>query len=164
MRKNGFTLIEVLVTVSILAIVAAGLSMTINTILNTYDIARDKSVLLRQVERTGYWISEDIQRVESPPPNLNGFPVQINCYTGDDIADTDAIQYQIIADDTNHKIYRSVNGGSSMMIAEYIDIANTSIATATDNVTGDKYYNLTVSATYNNKVEESTFTIKPRVQ
>jgi prepilin-type N-terminal cleavage/methylation domain-containing protein len=52
-KESGFTLIELLISTAILAVVVAGLSLTINTIMNTYNIARDKSIALRQVQNAG---------------------------------------------------------------------------------------------------------------
>ena len=167
MKKNhGFTLIELLISTAILAVVVAGLSLTINTILNTYDIARDRSIVLRQVQNAGYWMTQDIQRVESPPPNLSSFPIQIQCYTGDDLSDTETIAYSIVNEDDVNRIYKSVNGGDNLLIADYIvnTPGKTGISSTTDNVTGEKYYILEVTASYNETEESGVYYIKPRVQ
>jgi prepilin-type N-terminal cleavage/methylation domain-containing protein len=169
-HNKGFTLIEILVTVSILAVVVAGLSMTINTILKTYNIARDQVIVMRQVENTGHWMTQDLQHVENPSdgslPNLNGFPfpLEIECYSGDDVQSTETVNYQIISEDTNNKLFRTVNGGGAMLVAEYIDTDNTSIATLTEEDTGDKYYELAVAASFGGKEVQLIYTIKPRVQ
>jgi prepilin-type N-terminal cleavage/methylation domain-containing protein len=165
-KESGFTLIELLISTAILAVVVAGLSFTINTIMNTYNIARDQSVALRQVQNAGYWMTQDIQRVESPPPNLSAFPIQMQCYTGDDLSDTETIAYSIVSENDINRIYKSVNGGENMLIANYIiDTPDkTSISSTTDNVTGEKYYVLEVTASYNETEESGVYVIKPRVQ
>jgi prepilin-type N-terminal cleavage/methylation domain-containing protein len=165
-KDSGFTLIELLISTAILAVVVAGLSLTINTIMNTYTIARDKSIVLRQVQNAGYWMTQDIQRVEAPPPNLSAFPIQIQCYTGDDLSDTETIAYSIVTEGENNRIYKSVNGGENMLIADYIinTPGKTGISSSTDNVTGEKYYVLEVTASFNETEESGVYVIKPRVQ
>jgi prepilin-type N-terminal cleavage/methylation domain-containing protein len=165
-KESGFTLIELLISTAILAVVVAGLSLTINTIMNTYNIARDKSIAMRQVQNAGYWMTQDIQRVESPPPNLSSFPIQMQCYTGDDLSDTVTIAYSIVTEDEVNRIYKSVNGGENMLIADYIINTpdKTSISSSTDNVTGEKYYILEVTASFNAAEESGIYVIKPRVQ
>jgi prepilin-type N-terminal cleavage/methylation domain-containing protein len=165
-KESGFTLIELLISTAILAVVVAGLSLTINTIMNTYNIARDKSIALRQVQNAGYWMTQDIQRVESPPPNLTAFPIQIQCYTGDDLSDTETIAYSIVTENEVNRIYKSVDGGQNMLIADYIiNIpGKTGISSSTDNVTGEKYYVLEITASFKEAEESGVYVIKPRVQ
>lgn len=165
-RNKGFTLVEMLVTVSILAVVMGGLSMTINTIMKTYDIARDDAIVLRQVQNTGYWMTQDIQRVAKPHPNLYEFPVSMVCYEGSDINATETIIYSYENCDAVGicEIYKSVNSVQTMLIAQYIDSNQTSILRITDNVTAERYYNLHVVANYNGKEMSGTYIIKPRVQ
>jgi prepilin-type N-terminal cleavage/methylation domain-containing protein len=165
-KESGFTLIELLISTAILAVVVAGLSLTINTIMNTYNIARDKSIALRQVQNAGYWMTQDIQRVESPPPNLTAFPIQIQCYTGDDLSDTETIAYSIVTENEVNRIYKSVDGGQNMLIADYIiNIpGKTGISSSTDNVTGEKYYILEITASFKEAEESGVYVIKPRVQ
>jgi prepilin-type N-terminal cleavage/methylation domain-containing protein len=165
-KESGFTLIELLISTAILAVVVAGLSLTINTIMNTYNIARDKSIALRQVQNAGYWMTQDIQRVESPPPNLSAFPIQIQCYTGDDLSDTETIAYSIVTENEVNRIYKSVDGGQNMLIADYIiNIpGKTGISSSTDNVTGEKYYILEITASFKEAEESGVYVIKPRVQ
>jgi hypothetical protein len=155
-----------LISTAILAVVVAGLSLTINTIMNTYNIARDKSIALRQVQNAGYWMTQDIQRVESPPPNLTAFPIQIQCYTGDDLSDTETIAYSIVTENEVNRIYKSVDGGQNMLIADYIiNIpGKTGISSSTDNVTGEKYYILEITASFKEAEESGVYVIKPRVQ
>ena len=165
-KESGFTLIELLISTAILAVVITGLSLTINTIMNTYNIARDKSIALRQVQNAGYWMTQDIQRVESPPPNLSAFPIQIQCYTGDDLSDTETIAYSIVTENEVNRIYKSVDGGENMLIADYIiNIpGKTGISSSTDNVTGEKYYVLEITASFKEAEESGVYVIKPRVQ
>jgi prepilin-type N-terminal cleavage/methylation domain-containing protein len=166
MRSNkGFTLIEILVAVSILAIIAAGLSMTINTILKTYNIARDQSIAMRQVENAGHWLNQDLQNIDNPP-NLNGFPfpLDIDCYSGAGIASTEAVSYQLENVNDNIRLTRTVEGGDNVLVADYLDLDNTSITTLTDEATGDRYYELTIAAVYESKQAKMTYVIKPRVQ
>jgi hypothetical protein len=111
-------------------------------------------------------MTQDIQRVESPPPNLTAFPIQIQCYTGDDLSDTETIAYSIVTENEVNRIYKSVDGGQNMLIADYIiNIpGKTGISSSTDNVTGEKYYILEITASFKEAEESGVYVIKPRVQ
>ena len=63
--NKGFTLVEVLVCLSILGFITTGLTMSINTIFKDSNLIVRETVSLRQVQNAGFWVTKDIQRAKS---------------------------------------------------------------------------------------------------
>jgi prepilin-type N-terminal cleavage/methylation domain-containing protein len=59
--EKGFTMIELLVGLSIAAFVVGAASMTTITMMRLTPQNNDWAVALRQVQNSGYWISRDVQ-------------------------------------------------------------------------------------------------------
>ncbi|MCX6010171.1 MAG: prepilin-type N-terminal cleavage/methylation domain-containing protein [Chloroflexi bacterium] len=59
--EKGFTLVELLVALSIAAFVTAAASMTIITMMRLTPKTNNWAIALRQVQNAGYWISRDVQ-------------------------------------------------------------------------------------------------------
>ena len=71
--EKGFTLLELLVALSIAAFVTAAASMTIITMMRLTPKTNNWAIALRQVQNTGYWISRDVlssqgEIDDNPPP------------------------------------------------------------------------------------------------
>jgi len=62
--EKGFTLLELLVALSIAAFVVAAASMTIITMMRLSPQSNNWAIALRQVQNTGYWISRDVQMAQ----------------------------------------------------------------------------------------------------
>jgi prepilin-type N-terminal cleavage/methylation domain-containing protein len=60
--EKGFTLVEVLVGMTIMVLVLGAASMTIITMLRLSPRTNNWAVALRQVQNAGYWISRDVQQ------------------------------------------------------------------------------------------------------
>jgi prepilin-type N-terminal cleavage/methylation domain-containing protein len=63
--EKGFTLIEVLVVVFIMALIAGGATMTIAQVLGITKNSNDRTTAIRQVQSAGYWISRDSLMAQS---------------------------------------------------------------------------------------------------
>ena len=74
--QAGFMFIEVMVAMSIIALVAAATTMSIFQMASTTDRSNGYMTAVRQVQNAGYWISQDAQMAESvstdnlTPPNI----------------------------------------------------------------------------------------------
>ncbi|MCJ7655339.1 MAG: type II secretion system GspH family protein [Dehalococcoidia bacterium] len=64
MGERGFTLIELVVGLSIAAFVVSAASMTTVTMMRLTPQNNDWAVALRQVQNAGHWISHDIQTAQ----------------------------------------------------------------------------------------------------
>jgi len=78
-REKGFSLIEMLVALGIVAAVIASITMTVTTLLMNAQQPSTQQILLQQVKSAGYWIPRDINMANdvilSGP---NGFPFTVN--------------------------------------------------------------------------------------
>src|SRR4030043_855287 len=62
--ERGFTLIELVVGLSIAAFVVSAASMTTITMMRLTPQNNDWALALRQVQNAGYWISHDVQMAQ----------------------------------------------------------------------------------------------------
>ena len=66
--EKGFTLVELLVALSIAAFVTAAASMTIITMMRLTPKTNNWAIALRQVQDAGYWISRDVMMSDTVIP------------------------------------------------------------------------------------------------
>jgi prepilin-type N-terminal cleavage/methylation domain-containing protein len=66
MKRNekGFTLIELIVTISIVALIAGGATMSIFQVVKGSERSNNHETAVRQVQNAGYWISHDTQMAQ----------------------------------------------------------------------------------------------------
>lgn len=57
--EKGFTLIELVVVIGIMALIAGAATMTIAQVLRITEHSNDRTTAVRQVQTAGYWISRD---------------------------------------------------------------------------------------------------------
>ena len=62
--ERGFTLIEVLVVVAIVALIVSGAAMATFQVINVTRRSNDHMTVTRQVQNAGYWISHDALMAE----------------------------------------------------------------------------------------------------
>jgi len=63
--ERGLTLIELTVTVAIVALIAAGANMSIFQVLKGTERSNDHMTAVNQVQNAGYWVSRDAQMAQS---------------------------------------------------------------------------------------------------
>lgn len=122
--EKGFTLVELLVTISILAVVVAAASMAVITLMRLSPQSKDWNVALRQVQNAGYWISRDVQssntvNISPPSPQFLTFTIP----TGPTTSKTIVYQFEDMAGGLKRLMRtEQVTGQPSKqtMIAEYI--------------------------------------------
>jgi prepilin-type N-terminal cleavage/methylation domain-containing protein len=160
---KGFTLIEMLVTLSILGFVTAGLSMTINTIFMDSHIAVSETVSMRQVQNAGFWITKDIQRAKpgTVSTSVAGRFVDLDYYTGDSSASSTHVYYVI----SDGQMTRYLADGSTLAVAQNITGVGSQTTLASENTTGTMEWVFNIAVTNGESdTKTGTYRVQPRIQ
>ncbi len=120
LRQNGFTLIEILVSVAITGLVGTGAVMTIGQIFPQNQRANERVQAIEQVESVAYWINRDALVAQTvAPDNGSGFPLTLT-WQG-----VNGNNNQVIYSRSGNSLQRSfsVNGGALVqtLIAQNIN-------------------------------------------
>lgn len=63
-RKGGFSLVELLVALAIMAVLGGGIATTIHQIFVINNQSNDSMLVIRQVQTLGQWLNRDIQMAQ----------------------------------------------------------------------------------------------------
>jgi prepilin-type N-terminal cleavage/methylation domain-containing protein len=169
--EKGFTLIELIVVVFIMALIAGAAAMTIAQVLGITEDSNDRTTAVRQVQTAGYWISRDALMAQTVTtdddpgtPELEFITLEWTTWGNSDVH---KIVYTL-EDMTDglkklkrqHLIY-DINGseiGNSMMPIAHniIDTANLSVENGV--------WKLSIGARSGTKTENREYEIIPRVE
>jgi len=144
-KEKGFTLLEAVVGVGIMALIVSALAITTTTLLLNHGRAAEQNVALPQVQNAGYWITRDVQTARNITTTApNGFPLNIKVPVDMDPVNDNTVIYSFAGNKLKRALYNSTPTLiSQTFIADYIDIANTTFSIL-DPDTG--LYKLTVTA------------------
>jgi prepilin-type N-terminal cleavage/methylation domain-containing protein len=123
--EKGFTLVELLVALSIATFVTAAASMTIITMMRLSPRTNNWAIALHQVQNAGYWISRDIQMSQGTITIGSGNPTFLTLTVPQDSnpANNKQITYEFPTMYGGQTLMRK-DSGQQIMIAEYISYAN----------------------------------------
>ena len=160
--EKGFTLLEVLIGVAIMAIVVVAVAMTTTTLLLNEGQAAGQNTALPQVQNAGYWVSRDVQMARNVTPSApNGFPLSLDIPVDKDENNDYTIDYLFDGDKLKRRVYDSLGTlTSETFIAEYIDTSNTTFS-ALDADAG--LYKLTVRASRDETGATRSYEISQRL-
>ena len=158
-KHNGFTLVELLVVMSISGIIIAAAAMTFNVVTKTSSTAMEQTRELGEVHMAGNWISRDMKNAIGAVDNTTGNTLcAMQCSVGVGFA-TDNVTYRIDTDERiltrTSKRVGSSDPASTITIARFI--AGPGAGTtffSTENTTSG-YFKLKVTADYNQSVPGS---------
>ena len=162
--QRGFTLIELLVALAITGLLASGLGVTIFQIFGGNAQSSSQMTVVRQVQNSGYWISQDtlMAQVVEPDSGATGFPLTLTWAEFGTDGDEHQVIYSLSVDNELIRTY-SINGflSATTFVAQDIDLdpAKTNCAYSGGVLT------LTVSASvsgYRPASETRTYEIIPR--
>lgn len=144
-REKGFTLLEAVIGLAIMALVVVAIAATTTTILMNHGRAAEQNVALPQVQNAGFWISRDVQMARNiTASDPNGFPLSLDIPIDIDENHDYNIEYLFDGNKLKREVYSSSgNLTSQTFIADYIDTDNTTFSTV--NATIGRY-KLTVRA------------------
>jgi prepilin-type N-terminal cleavage/methylation domain-containing protein len=123
--EKGFTLLELLVALSIATFVTAAASMTIITMMRLSPQTNNWAIALHQVQNAGYWISRDVQMSQGTITVGTGTPTFLTLILPQTPTTNKTIVYRLnnMPAGGLKKLIRD-DAGQQIMIAEYISYAN----------------------------------------
>lgn len=129
--QRGFTLLELLVGVAIMALVVTGATGTIIALLKNQGIAAGQNAVLPQVHNTSYWVSRDVQMASNVTGSgTAGFPLSLSIPTDQYECNCHTIEYCFDGDKLIRRYYDSTPTLiSETIIASHIDTDNTFFTT-----------------------------------
>lgn len=135
--EKGFSLIELVVILSIVAFVATALSMTIITLLRLSPQSNNWAVALHQVQNAGHWIARDVQMSQGEITVGTGNPTFLTLTLPQDPTSNKTIvyQYQDMPDGLKRLMRHDQTAGEELMIAQFISSENTTAVYDSDNYT-----------------------------
>ncbi len=121
--ESGFTLMEVLITLSILGAIMGVMSMTIIMFFKAGPESNDRTIALRQVQNAGYWISRDVTGASTVA--VDGDPVTpefITLTIPVSSVDNKTVVYDLenMAGGLKRLVRTDQTSGNQILIAEYI--------------------------------------------
>jgi len=157
--EKGFTLLEVLIGVAIMAIVVVAVAMTTTTLLLNEGQAAGQNTALPQVQNAGYWISRDVQMARTVTLGEPGVFLRLDIPMDNNPEHDYTIDYLFDGDKLKRQKHDSF-GTSETFIAEYIDTSNTTFS-ALDADAG--LYKLTVRASRDETGATRSYEISQRL-
>jgi prepilin-type N-terminal cleavage/methylation domain-containing protein len=158
-RSRGFTLIELVVSLAIGAVLLIGLTTTAMQVIKNSQLTSARTVVVRNVDTTGAWFVRDFQSTsmsQLPPsvvliPTSNGTPsLTIN----QSLLSASDTQIRYTIDATNHLFRNNVTSGTTLMIAsnisqvQYITGSNTiTVISTSGTVTTTRSYQISSRVT-----------------
>ena len=119
--QRGFTLIEILVSIAIMASIVGGLSTATVSLITHHKSSTNQNLALNQVQNAGYWISRDVQVAKIIDYNESGaFPISLDIPIDTDPDNNYTVSYSIEGD----TLIRQVSGSSGTLIADNINTDN----------------------------------------
>ena len=159
-RQKGFSLLEMLVALGIVAAVIASITLTVMTLLSNSQQPSTQQTLLQQVKSAGYWMPRDINMaIDVTLGSPNGFPCTINIpvdqdenhdYTVDYVFDGNMLKRQ--------QFDSSDNLTAETLVAQYVDNDNTIF----ENIAQGSY-ELTIRVSMGEEVVNASYEMRNRL-
>ncbi len=159
-RQKGFTLVEMLVALGIVAVVIVSITMTVTTLMWNSPKISTQQTLLQQVKSAGYWIPRDINMANDVTlGGPNGFPCTINIPVDQDENHDYTVDY-LFEINTLKRQQRDSSGTltAETLIAQYVDTDNT----AFESIVGG-LYELTIRVSMGEEVVNASYEARNRL-
>jgi len=163
--EEGFTLIEIVMVIAIIALIAGAATMVTFQLVRGTERSNDHMTAVNQVQNAGYWISRDTQMAKIVTATDLTPPDFLILFWGEEESDKPQVTYtlEVMPGTELKKLQRrlSINGEpeSTTFVAQYIDPDKTSC-----NFNGNKL-TLTVTAAGGSgspKSETRVYEVTPR--
>ncbi len=159
-RQKGFSLLEMLVALGIVAAVIASITLTVTTLLMNSQQPSTQQTLLQQVKSAGHWIPRDINMANDVTPSSPngfpfpiGFPFTINIPVDQDDNHDYTVKYLIDGNNFKRQEYDSLDIlVAETLIAQYVDTDNTIFESITASL-----YELTIQVSRGEEVVNASY-------
>lgn len=159
-KKGGFTLVELLIVISIIGVLTAAAATTVSVVMKTSTTAMEQNRELGEVHMAGSWISRDMKKARSGhdfvQTTAGSTLCSMQCYVGEGFI-TENVTYLIDIGERSLKRRSQPGDGSAPATTITIArlIAGPGLTTTWFSKITDNYYNLTVTADYNGSIPGS---------
>ena len=159
-RQKGFSLLEMLVALGIVAAVIASITMTVTTLMMNSQQPSTQQTLLKQVKSAGYWIPRDVNMANDVTLGIpNGFPFTINIPVDQDQNHDYTVDYLFDGNTLKRQQFDSLdNLIAETIVAQYVDNNNTIF----ENITQTSY-ELTIRVSMGEEVVTATYQARYRL-
>ena len=123
MNHKGFTLIEVLVVLTITSCIGGGAAAAVYQVININALSGNHVIAVKQVENAVYWIGRDVQMAQVlQPGGVSGFPLSLSWVEWDNTGH----QVAYVLEDGQIRRSHSVNGGEPtwLVVADHINASS----------------------------------------
>ena len=157
--ENGYTLVELIVTLAIIGIIMAAMAMTVTALLTHPKRATDHNIILCEVQNAGYWITHDVQMAENVTfDGPSGFPLTLDIPVDTDENNDLSVDFSFDGNKLKRQVYDSLDTlVSETMIANYINAPDTTFGTL-----GSNTYKLIIKASKGEALVERSYEVTQR--
>jgi len=164
-RKSrfGFTLIEVLVSITITAILSTGIGTAIFQLYNVNNVDNARVEAVKQVENTIHWINRDTQMAQKVEVNDASYWIRLTWVTWEDSQKTQVV-YTIESTSLIRKYYENDVLTSTMTLARNLNTSGSNTSCSYDSATDKLTLKITAEGSSGSKeaVETREIEIYPR--
>ena len=159
-RQKGFSLLEMLVALGIVAAVIASITLTVTTLMMNSQQPSTQQTLLHQAKSAGYWIPRDINMANDVIlGSTNGFPFSINIPVDQDETNDYTVDYLFESNTLKRQQFDSLdNLTAETLIAQYVDTDNTAFESIAEGS-----YKLTIRVSLGEEVVNASYEMRNRL-
>ena len=159
-QQKGFTLIEIVLVLGIVAAVMAPIVMTTTTLMMNFKQPSIQQTLLQQARNAGYHIPRDVQTSNDVTlGDPNGFPLIINIPVDQDENNDYTVKYLFYGNTLEREQYDSSDHlTAESVIAQYVDTGNTTFESIVEGP-----YKLTIRVSMGEEAVKASYEVQHRL-
>ena len=159
-QQKGFTLIEIVLVLGIVAAVMAPIVMTTTTLMMNFKQPSIQQTLLQQARNAGYHIPRDVQTSNDVTLGApNGFPITLNIPFDQDVINDYSVEYSFDGNKLIRKQYDSLDIlTAESVIAQYVDTGNTTFESIVEGP-----YKLTIRVSMGEEAVKASYEVQHRL-